>query len=219
MRKAGIEFTVAFWEQYVNIEPKVLGVFVDLCMKSLKYYDGSLPSDDDELLTMVNTDRDTLAKAKAMFVESDKTLNIPDVLKYKTLGNEVRKPKHKRAEIDMSLYSTEQIASFNRFSSWIDDNAPRVAQMQKPFTIQEYLLLTAEGWTADSIVKVLTNMQNWKPLLQKNISAFLTAQKWLQNPSGEYKKNNKGSGAGPSTKTGQQVDIHNKVKEIINGTN
>ena len=220
MRKAGIELSLAWMEQYPSINATALGAFVKLSMYAIKYTaNATLANNDEELEHICGVSGVNLHLAKSLFVESDGILHIPDNINYKTFGKETTKAKHVRKDIDTSLYSAEQIASFNRFIGFIRDEAPRVSQMQKPFTIEEYLRLIAEGFTADSVKKVLITMHNWKPLLQKNVSAYLTASKWLNNPLNNFTKITSG-GTNASTKTGQQVDIHNKVKEAINnGTN
>lgn len=74
-------------------------------------------------------------------------------------------------------YSKEQKESFERFQDWIDKNAPRVAKMKSPFTIEQYFTLDQDGYDGKAIKNLLLNMHNYKPL-DKNISAYLTLINW-----------------------------------------
>lgn len=68
---------------------------------------------------------------------------------------------------------------FEKFQKWILKKAPNVAKMKEPFTIDQYLE-TKEKFKAEETEKILVEMHNYKPLLQKNISAFLTMSNWLE---------------------------------------
>jgi hypothetical protein len=89
---------------------------------------------------------------------------------------EVEGPKAAPAPI--SSFSIEQKESFIKFQTWIKENTPRVGEMKEPFTIDQYFKLIKNGYNSENIRKLLAAMHNWKPLLTKNLSAYLTLIRW-----------------------------------------
>lgn len=86
----------------------------------------------------------------------------------KELGGDInKKPKETITKESKSIY----IHIYQKF--------PRVMKMQEPLTDgdMEKLLLDYEQKDVET---VLSNMENWKPLLQKNVSAYKTALNWLK---------------------------------------
>lgn len=77
-------------------------------------------------------------------------------------------------------YPKEVQDSFKKFQGWIADNAPNVAKMKEPFTIDQYVKLTKRGMDGAEITRLLAAMHNYKPLLTKNLSAYLTLIKWSE---------------------------------------
>jgi len=91
-------------------------------------------------------------------------------------------PKERPAEpllpvADAVAYSPEQQESFRKFEAWLKQNCARVCQMQKQMSIGEYLKVVA---TIDrkQLIKTLADMENWKPLLSKRVSVYLTILNW-----------------------------------------
>lgn len=80
----------------------------------------------------------------------------------------------------ISKYSVQQEESFKKFKDWISTNATNVSKLKEPFTIDQYLSLAKKGYNVDKIRSLLIAMHNWKPLLSKNVSAYLTLIKWDQ---------------------------------------
>lgn len=70
--------------------------------------------------------------------------------------------------------------SFKRFMVWVDEHAPRVNKMQKPFSLDQYTELGVKKFRKDFIESLLLEMENYAPLLKKNISAYLTFLKWAK---------------------------------------
>lgn len=68
---------------------------------------------------------------------------------------------------------------FKRFLEFIETNAPTVNKMTEPFTEKQFFDLK-KLHPAQKIAEILQDMHNYKPLLRKNKSAFLTAKKWLK---------------------------------------
>lgn len=67
----------------------------------------------------------------------------------------------------------EDVSKFEKFTEWITENAPNVARMREPFTIDEYVRLRDE-FDYDMILDVLLAMHNWADLLKKRVNANLT---------------------------------------------
>ncbi|MDR2448698.1 MAG: hypothetical protein LBD52_01915, partial [Prevotellaceae bacterium] len=79
---------------------------------------------------------------------------------------------------------------FLNFKKWISENAPRVEQLKQPFTEREYTEIFAK-WKREDVLNVLVEMHNYKPLMKKNISAYLTANNWLKRRENDEKTNEK----------------------------
>lgn len=83
---------------------------------------------------------------------------------------------------------TEQ-EDYDRFNAWLKQHAPRVLKMDRPFTQEEYVRIKA---TCDPkiTIKVLTAMDNCKPLLKKYVSANRTFLAWYDRemPDGKQKR-------------------------------
>ncbi len=87
---------------------------------------------------------------------------------------------------------------YENFVEWIQKNAPKVLQLPEPITEEQYKQLMSE-FGRDKVCEILLAMHNYKYLLKKNNSAYLTARAWIRrdeknNP--EYGKsipNNRGN--------------------------
>lgn len=98
-----------------------------------------------------------------------------------------------------AAHSPDVIADFEKFVSWIGKNAPRVAEMKEPFTIDQFVEIKKK-FSAARISQILEAMHNWELLVRKNRSAYLTAIKWLNKENdGINQKHSTGSN---STKLG-----------------
>lgn len=75
------------------------------------------------------------------------------------------------------VYSSEDLKLFNAFKEWIGKYAPNVGKMKEPFTIEQYLKLK-KSMAREKMQDLILKMHNWKPLLQKNISAYRTILNW-----------------------------------------
>jgi hypothetical protein len=61
---------------------------------------------------------------------------------------------------------------------WLAENCKEVTKMKKPLTNDEATNLVAE-FTKEEIKETFMNMENYKPLQTKSISAYLTCKKWI----------------------------------------
>ncbi len=70
-------------------------------------------------------------------------------------------------------------ADFKKFKDWIYAHAPNVSKMREPFKLDQYLELR-QKFKNDQVKDLLTAMHNHKPLLHKNVSAYLTLLNWVK---------------------------------------
>ena len=106
-----------------------------------------------------------------------------------------------------TIFNDQQKNSFSTFEKWIHDNAPNVAKMKEPFTIEQYLVLVKD-FTGESIKDLLMKMHNYVPLLKKNNSANLTFRNWSKR---DYNTE--------STEPIKNTKLSDAVKMIENGQN
>lgn len=88
-------------------------------------------------------------------------------------GKEIKEKKL----IEEHFLTEEQKTGFKNFEKFISESASNVGKMKEPFTIQEYLKLKTK-FSSDQIKELVLKMHNYKPLLQKNNSAYLTFLNW-----------------------------------------
>jgi len=114
--------------------------------------------------------------------------------------SKVKKSKVKKSKVLGAVAPTpEQISFFKNFEKWISDHAPNVGKMKEPFTIEQYLKLK-EKFSYQQIKTLLLKMHNHKPLLQKNVCAYLTFLNWMERDI-------------PKTETTQHAGIARKLEE------
>lgn len=81
---------------------------------------------------------------------------------------------------------------FNTFQSWILTNAPAVARMKEPITIQQYEKLGIDfAGHKSEFQETLLAMHNTKDLLKKYNSANLTLRNWIKRRLGDQPLNGK----------------------------
>lgn len=56
---------------------------------------------------------------------------------------------------------------------------PRIMRMEQPLTLEQAKKLK-EKFDGDLLRKVMHDMENWKPLIKKNVSAYQTIRKWCE---------------------------------------
>ncbi len=111
--------------------------------------------------------------------------NVDTVKKKVNISTQKKKEKEKlKGEGDSGepppVYSEADLLSFKNFEEFITKNAPRVKQLTKPFTIDEFLKVR-ESYEAPIIKTLLKKMDNWKPLTKNNVSAYQTFLNWAKN--------------------------------------
>jgi hypothetical protein len=81
-----------------------------------------------------------------------------------------------------SLYAQK----FKAFEEWVLKNTPKVAKMNQPFNIGQYIKLTKK-LPKEQVKDLLLGMQNYRPLLEKNDSAYLTIINWAKRDYNQLK--------------------------------
>lgn len=81
------------------------------------------------------------------------------------------------------VYSEDEKNKFIQFEQWIQKNAPRVSQMQEPFTIDQYFSTEFRKYKVEDQISLLKSMHNRRDLLEKNVSAYLTLLNWQSRES------------------------------------
>lgn len=69
--------------------------------------------------------------------------------------------------------------AFIKFIDWQKKNAPNVLRMKEPFTVDQYFEIK-QKYKAEELKELLVSMHNYKPLLEKNVSAYLTLLNWAK---------------------------------------
>ena len=72
---------------------------------------------------------------------------------------------------------------YENFQKWMSENTPRVLKMDSPITEKQYLKLK-EKYGYEQIMEILQAMENYKDLLKRYTSAYLTFLKWAKKEYG-----------------------------------
>lgn len=73
----------------------------------------------------------------------------------------------------------EKNENFEQFKNWILKNAPNVAKLKEPFTIDQFERIKKD-FPIEVIKNTLYSMHNYRDLLKKYVSANLTFRKWAK---------------------------------------
>lgn len=114
-------------------------------------------------------------------------LNVNIIKKNVNIGTQKKKEKKiLEEEGDCGVpptHTQQELDSFKSFQTYITEKAPNVGKMKEPFTIDQYLKLIKD-FDKKKISEMLLGMHNYKPLLQKSNSAYLTFLKWVKRDYG-----------------------------------
>ena len=78
---------------------------------------------------------------------------------------------------------TQKPTQYENFQKWMSENTPRVLKMDSPITEKQYLKLK-EKYGYEQIMEILQAMENYKDLLKRYTSAYLTFLKWAKKEYG-----------------------------------
>ena len=103
---------------------------------------------------------------------------FPDVVNEFPAELEVEQKQKLEVEcVSTPTHTQEELSFFKNFEVWVKDNAGNVAKMKDPFTIDQYWKLKRE-FSSNQLKEMVLKMHNYKPLSQKNNSAYLTFLNW-----------------------------------------
>lgn len=86
--------------------------------------------------------------------------------------------KNKETNINVCEHTPEEIAIFQKWISWIKENAPDINKLSEPLTIDQLLKLR-ESESVEMIQAVMMQMHNYKAL-KKYKSTYLTLKNWIK---------------------------------------
>lgn len=73
----------------------------------------------------------------------------------------------------------EDESLFGKFNNWLNKNMKSVKRMTTQMDESQFNELQ-NNYTLVQIKEIIEDMENWKPLLSRNKSVYLTARKWLK---------------------------------------
>lgn len=110
-----------------------------------------------------------------------------------------RKERSKEKEEDITLKENITPLStnvdipptdFEKFNTWLKNNAPRVLAMREPFTPSQFAR-AKEEYGVTLMQELLEEMHNWEPLVKNNRSAYLTFRTWAKRKIPQKEKVNR----------------------------
>ena len=113
--------------------------------------------------------------------------NVPPCIVEESKGKDGKGAASPEKKSDsLENFTKEQKASFDNFQKWLLNDAPNVAKMKNPFTIDQYLKI-AKDFKADVIKDLINKMDNWADLNKKNVYAYKTFLNWSKRQFPETK--------------------------------
>jgi hypothetical protein len=89
------------------------------------------------------------------------------------------------------LFTEKEKTDFLNFENWISKHADRVGKMKDPFEPEQFIRLS-QAYSIEQIKNTILKMHNYKPLHEKNISAYLTFLNWIKRENPDDTKTNCG---------------------------
>lgn len=129
-----------------------------------------------------------LRQTKRIFPEpSDFQENKNNVSNSRAIDSELR-PEEKRREVESegegetpqaATHPPDLIDSYQKFNTWLKDNAPRVLELKHTISIEQFQKLKTSYPDMKTPAKTLKAMHNYKPLTKNYVDAYLTLKKWI----------------------------------------
>jgi len=126
--------------------------------------------------------RQRLDKAKAKFPLPTNSNNFPEVVNEFPAEVEVEKKKKGSGADAPATHASNP--RFLKFTAYVQEFAPDVARMKEPFTEEQFTKLLAK-FPVEIIQKLVKDMHNWKDLLKKRKSAYLTFLRFAELDNGK----------------------------------
>lgn len=112
---------------------------------------------------------------KPTTLETDRYNNIDNI--NSTINSPLNKDNIEKTSKDAKKQLSEEE---QRFLDGMNKRFPRIMKMDKPLTLEQAKKLK-EKFDSDLIYDIMGRMENWKPLIKKNVSAYQTIVKWCQS--------------------------------------
>lgn len=128
-----------------------------------------------------------LRQTKRIFPEpSDFQENKNNVSNSRAIDSDLR-PEEKRREVEEKgkglqaddTHPPDLIESYQKFNTWLKDNAPRVLELKHTISIEQFQKLKTSYPDMKVPAKTLKAMHNFKPLTRNYVDAYLTLKKWI----------------------------------------
>jgi hypothetical protein len=139
----------------------------------------------DEQMVGINARREQASSAGKRSAELRKRSTVVQRSLDSVERNSTEKSRVEKKRVDKSIEEKELVVLQppHPLITWIQTNTPKVQKLKQPLTNDECTKLLEDLKIDTDIKKVrlkdmLTNMQNYKPLLSKNESANLTIRNW-----------------------------------------
>jgi hypothetical protein len=117
--------------------------------------------------------RQRLDKARAKFPLPNDSNEFPEVVNEFPAEVELELEKKKKGSGAVAPTTHASNPRFLKFQAFIQEQASDVGKMKEPFTEDQFTKLLSK-FTVDTIQKLVKDMHNWKDLLKKRKSAYLT---------------------------------------------
>ena len=114
----------------------------------------------------MTTKEPLVVTTKESLVNNNSTINSP------LINNNRDKKASKEAKKSILKTPEEE-----QYEEKMKEMFPRIMKMDKPLTLEQAKKLK-EKYDVDLIAKVMNSMENWKSLLKKNVSAYMTILEW-----------------------------------------
>ena len=134
---------------------------------------GKKPNDDSSVLPKIRQDG-----------KSDKTENGQDNILSNT---NVLDNNNQNCDIDKEKVLSDdntKNAPSDEFEKKMKERFPNIMKMEQPLTLEQAKKLK-ERYDADLLLNIMEQMDNWRPLVKKNISAYKTIMNWCDREEGK----------------------------------
>lgn len=90
-----------------------------------------------------------------------------------SINTPVKDDKEKDAYASKSTRTEEELS----YEKKMKEQFPRIMRMEQPLTLEQAKNLK-KRYDSDLLMKIMQDMENWKPLIKKNVSAYKTIINW-----------------------------------------
>lgn len=104
---------------------------------------------------------------------SDNTIIYNDEENNSSINTPVKDDKEKDAYASKSTRTEEELT----YEKKMKEQFPRIMRMEQPLTLEQAKNLK-KRYDSDLLMKIMQDMENWKPLIKKNVSAYKTIINW-----------------------------------------